>query len=335
MIFKQISDEYFKKRLKTYILITAIFLASSIWSAPLEKFLTHTVRSGETLWKIARDYDVSIQCIRDMNNLGTENKLHVNQVLIIPQKSIRGRQSKKESNKPLNTQSATYHKVQKGDTLWKISKIYQVSIDAIIEKNNIDFPEGIKQGQVILIPAGGEKISGLQSSLRQQSQREKEIKAIRSLVALPRGIYLRKWRYIIIHHSGTDMGNAANFNYYHTYKRHMVNGLAYQFVIDNGNGGPDGNIEVGKRWIRQINGGHVKSEYYNYTGIGICLVGNFDKCSPSPAQMRSLTLLVKVLQKLCNIPVKRIIGHKDIKSGYTACPGKFFLMNQFKRRLLN
>jgi len=64
----------------------------------------------------------------------------------------------------------------------------------------------------------------------------------------------------------------------------MENGLAYDFVIGNGNGMRDGEIAVGRRWIRQLDGGHLASEEQNKVAIGICLVGNFDKHQPTRGQ---------------------------------------------------
>ena len=59
-------------------------------------------------------------------------------------------------------------------------------------------------------------------------------------------------------------------------KRGMQNGLAYHFVIGNGTDTQDRQIEMGSRWLKQLQGGHVKNHYINEVGIGICLVGNFE-----------------------------------------------------------
>ena len=48
----------------------------------------------------------------------------------------------------------------------------------------------------------------------------------------------------------------------------MSNGLAYHFVIGNGSSSGNGEIEIGSRWTRQINGGHVASDYLNNIAIG-------------------------------------------------------------------
>src|SRR4029077_4986300 len=64
-----------------------------------------------------------------------------------------------------------------------------------------------------------------------------------------------RWRYIVVHNSGTRQGNARAFDYYHRRVRHMPNGLAYQFVIGNGHGSGGRQIEVRHRWSPQLSVG--------------------------------------------------------------------------------
>ena len=66
----------------------------------------------------------------------------------------------------------------------------------------------------------------------------------------------RQWRYIVIHHSATAGGNAQQFDVAHRQVRGFDE-LGYHFVIDNGNGGPDGRVEVGSRWGKQKHGAHT------------------------------------------------------------------------------
>ncbi|MBM4054820.1 MAG: hypothetical protein FJ264_09150 [Planctomycetes bacterium] len=47
---------------------------------------------------------------------------------------------------------------------------------------------------------------------------------------------VREWKYIVIHHSASESGCAAEFDKFHREKRHWENGLGYHFVIGNGNG---------------------------------------------------------------------------------------------------
>ncbi|NOZ21708.1 MAG: N-acetylmuramoyl-L-alanine amidase [Planctomycetes bacterium] len=144
---------------------------------------------------------------------------------------------------------------------------------------------------------------------------------------------IRPWRTIVIHHSATESGNAALFDKYHREKMHMENGLAYHFVIGNGKGSGDGEIEVSPRWIRQLQGGHVDREEVNELGIGIALVGDFTKSSPTPKQIESLLGLLRELQADFDIPTERIFGHREINSKPTICPGKFLSMDEIRAKL--
>jgi hypothetical protein len=135
---------------------------------------------------------------------------------------------------------------------------------------------------------------------------------------------IRPWKYVVIHHSATDEGNARRFDTHHREKKGWVNGLGYHFLIGNGNGSRDGQIEVGNRWDSQIDGAHAGKDWYEYNkyGVGICLVGNFENDYPTSSQISSLTYLINYLQERCNIPRNQVILHKTFRK--TACPGRHF-----------
>jgi len=130
----------------------------------------------------------------------------------------------------------------------------------------------------------------------------------------------RPWRWIVIHHSDTKTGCAAAFDRYHKDVHHWDE-LGYHFVIGNGTGSRDGQVEVGPRWSKQKWGAHAGVKEFNEFGIGICLVGDFDVTRPTPAQMQSLTQLTAWLMQSYHIPASHVIGHRDAKS--TNCPGKY------------
>lgn len=140
----------------------------------------------------------------------------------------------------------------------------------------------------------------------------------------------RQWNYIVVHHSGTDSGSEAAFDRYHRQVRGW-RGVGYDFVIGNGNGTPDGVIEVTFRWEKQIAGAHAGVDRYNQHGIGICLVGDFARNRPTSRQMDSLVQLVSYLQDRCHIPSSCILGHRHVKS--TRCPGENFPYFEFISRL--
>ncbi len=139
----------------------------------------------------------------------------------------------------------------------------------------------------------------------------------------------QRWRYIVVHNSGTRQGNARAFDYYHRNVRHMVNGLAYHFVIGNGTSSGDGEVEIGNRWKRQINGGHVHSDYLNNIALGICLVGDFNRDVPTTKQLASLEELIRYLrQRVGRVDGKWSIvkAHREINPPRwpTDCPGDRF-----------
>jgi len=142
----------------------------------------------------------------------------------------------------------------------------------------------------------------------------------------------RPWRFIVIHHSATATGSAGEFD-----RMHRAKGwdeLGYHFVIGNGTGSGDGEVEVGGRWPVQKHGAHTKvanHPEYNDLGIGICLVGNFDVTRPTEAQMQSLMRLVRFLRDRYDIPRGRMYGHGQLKA--TDCPGLKFDYSDFFRRL--
>lgn len=138
-----------------------------------------------------------------------------------------------------------------------------------------------------------------------------------------------RWRYIVVHNSGTRQGSAAAFEHYHRYVRKMQNGLAYHFVIGNGTSTKLGAIEVGNRWHRQMQGGHVHSDYLNNIAIGICLVGDFNQQKVKDGQLDALKELIEYLRRRVGKiqgQAATVRAHKDINPPQwpTDCPGGEF-----------
>jgi hypothetical protein len=138
-----------------------------------------------------------------------------------------------------------------------------------------------------------------------------------------------RWRYTVVHNSATRQGSARAFHYYHLRVRKMPNGLAYHFVIGNGTSTGDGQIEIGPRWTRQVNGGHVHSDYLNNISLGICFVGDFNRDLPTERQKAALEELITYLRKrVGKVEGKQSIvkAHKEINPPRwpTDCPGDRF-----------
>lgn len=103
----------------------------------------YIVQKGDTLWDIARKYGMTVNELKELNNLSS-NLLKIGQTLKIKQTD-----SKEESEeiKPLNT-----YTVQKGDNLYSISNKYNTSVDELKKINNLS-TNIIQIGQVLKIPS--------------------------------------------------------------------------------------------------------------------------------------------------------------------------------------
>ncbi len=199
-----------------------------------------------------------------------------------------------------------YHIVGSGQTLYRISKVYGVSLQEIMRANNIRDPDNIGVGERLFIPCASQE-KYVPSFRRVPSG------ALDNVVGPKR--YTVAWRTITLHHSGTLAGNAEAFDRGHR-RRHM-GGLFYHFVIGNGTGSGDGEVEVGWRWIKQ-------DEVNRRRDIQICLVGDFNRQQVTGAQYSALVGLLKILQKQYGIPAFRVRIHGDLPGLATECPGKNF-----------
>jgi hypothetical protein len=146
---------------------------------------------------------------------------------------------------------------------------------------------------------------------------------------------LREWNYIVIHHTATRTGSVESIHQTHLARRdadgNPWRGIGYHFVIGNGHGMKDGQIEATFRWRDQIAGAHAGDAAHNAQGIGICLIGNFEQEPPTDAQLKALTHLTRSLSNTCDIPLQNIKGHCDVKS--TVCPGRYFPMQELTQIL--
>lgn len=102
----------------------------------VEEENVYTVKSGDTLWSVAKKFGISVDELKKVNNL-TSNSLSIGQKLVIPSE-------KETTNKNVYT-------VQSGDTLYSIAKKYDVSVDAIKEANNLP-NNTLTIGQILIIP---------------------------------------------------------------------------------------------------------------------------------------------------------------------------------------
>ena len=105
--------------------------------------VTYIVKSGDTLSKIAKEYNTTVSNLVRLNNISNPNLIYPGQIINI-----------NNSNTIENGQNScgkiTYT-IKRGDTLSKIAKEYNTSVNKLVMLNNISNPNLIYTGDIILI----------------------------------------------------------------------------------------------------------------------------------------------------------------------------------------
>lgn len=101
---------------------------------------TYTVKSGDSLWSIAKKFNISVEELKSANNLSS-NLLKIGQILKIPKEIIE------------ITPSEDYiiYTVKRGDSLYGIAKQYNTTVTQLINYNNLS-STNLSIDQQILIP---------------------------------------------------------------------------------------------------------------------------------------------------------------------------------------
>ncbi|HEX8521685.1 MAG TPA: N-acetylmuramoyl-L-alanine amidase, partial [Tepidisphaeraceae bacterium] len=112
-------------------------------------------------------------------------------------------------------------------------------------------------------------------------------------------------------------------------------GFNDHFLIGNGDGAVDGEIQIGPRWNQQQAPAldmRVGAEKAGPQTISICVVGDFDRTVPTPTQIRRLAQLIGTLQGQLHIPRENVITVSQPHS--IASAGKYFPATALKKQLL-
>ena len=113
---------------------------------------TYTVKPGDSLYSIARRYNMTVDEIMALNDITDPTSLQVGQKLVISAGTA--------VTTPTAPGQEIVHVVQRGENLFRIALRYGVTVQAIAKRNGIVNPSLIWTGQKLYIPAGGTPESG-------------------------------------------------------------------------------------------------------------------------------------------------------------------------------
>jgi len=115
----------------------------------------HRVRTGESLWLIARKYNVTVTNLVRANNLRNSNQLKVGQKIIIPAPgsapSGRSLSTQTTQQLPVSTYNKKVYVVKRGDTLGHIAERYRTRASSIRRWNGLSYGDNIYPGQRLTI----------------------------------------------------------------------------------------------------------------------------------------------------------------------------------------
>ncbi|WP_411504213.1 CgeB family protein [Brevibacillus centrosporus] len=111
-----------------------------------EKMAKHHVIKGDTLWKIAQKYGVTVEQIKSWNKLASD-MIYVDDCLFVSEKAA-------EDHERGNGRKVQTHLVKRGDTLWNLSKKYGISVEHIKSWNHLT-SDTIYENQLLKIEDDG------------------------------------------------------------------------------------------------------------------------------------------------------------------------------------
>ena len=128
----------------------SIILEGKVISIPKSKngevitseHLSHKVVEGDTLYKIAKEYNVKLKDIIALNNLINNSFLVIDQVILLPKSAMRNKEISSQ-NINIEVKKVFYHKTSTSEDLSNISSIHKIPIEKIEILNNLTNVERI------------------------------------------------------------------------------------------------------------------------------------------------------------------------------------------------
>lgn len=127
------TDIHYMRR-SDFFTVFALLVLFSLRGFSLEK--THIVEKGETLYSLAREYNVTVRELAEINHFSPETHIKIGQKLVIPEKTG-DRQTGSVRLQSSGSDRPAVHIVAKGETLYGIAAKYRTSVEKIVKDNNL------------------------------------------------------------------------------------------------------------------------------------------------------------------------------------------------------
>lgn len=108
-----------------------------LYYVPVKRPQSYTVKKGDTLSSIAANNNTEARILAEMNNISNPDVIYEDQTIFIPANN--------------DKEGRLEYTVKSGDTLWKIARMYGVSVPYLINLNRLTNPDMIYPDQVIII----------------------------------------------------------------------------------------------------------------------------------------------------------------------------------------
>ena len=138
------------------------------------RFHYHQVSKGETLYSLSQRYRVSEESIRRHNPVLYDHELRARQTIKIPRKQQPKEDQAQQQQQRAKTSPYIHHRVKKKETLYALSKKYNVEIREIIQANEHLRKEELEYNEVILIPRSSEQPTQKRPSPVQTAEQPEE-----------------------------------------------------------------------------------------------------------------------------------------------------------------
>ena len=103
-------------------------------------FIKYKVKNGETLEDIANKFNTTVKVLQDLNNIFYVDSIQSGMEIIVPEK---------------NEDFYNYYVVEKGDTLYRIAKKYNINPELLANMNGLNMDDYIYPEEQILLPKSG------------------------------------------------------------------------------------------------------------------------------------------------------------------------------------